>query len=330
MQLGDKEALAVRDYARAHPYEDADPKAISAEAGIQSSNEAGQAEVSTSTPASGELGSGGPSSSARPDSGMPQAEGSFSGSSKHAIEHDDVGAEAKRLHFSGYGDSLPHGDVVPQTPVSVAGDILDDTPVENMMSPAKASKHESGGGVNLLGAIRNIEHLDIEPDVPLHSDDVDALIQHELNLDEDPYEVEIDMNACLKELSFPYTPHEPELSQEDLQKLDAIADQVEVQRLVGLEVLKQDNLPADCKTLSTRFVRTWREKKNDSGEAIWLRRSRLVAREYTWLQPDRESLFSPATSSSIVLVHTLFHFFVSPFHWLHGWVIASFWIVSTL
>ena len=117
LQLGDKEALAVRDYARAHPYEDADPKAISAEAGIQGSNEAGQAEVSTSTPASGELGNGGPSSSARPDSGMPQAEGSFSGSSKHAIEHDDVGAEAKRLHFSGHGDSLPHGDVVPQTPV---------------------------------------------------------------------------------------------------------------------------------------------------------------------------------------------------------------------
>ena len=117
MQLGDKEALAVRDYARAHPYEDADPKAISAEAGIQGSNEAGQAEVSTSTPASGELGNGGPSSSARPDSGMPQAEGPFSGSSKHAIEHDDVGAEAKRLHFSGHGDSLPHGDVVPQTPV---------------------------------------------------------------------------------------------------------------------------------------------------------------------------------------------------------------------
>ena len=33
--LGDKEALAVRDYSRAHPYEDADPGAISAEAEIQ-------------------------------------------------------------------------------------------------------------------------------------------------------------------------------------------------------------------------------------------------------------------------------------------------------
>ena len=297
LQLGDKEALAVRDYARAHPFEDADPSAISAEAGIQPSEVTGNAEVPAATVASEGTGNGGPSSSARPDSGMQQAGDSLSGSSKHAIEHDDVGAEAKRLHFSGYDDNLPHGDVVPQTPVSVAGDLLDDTPIESMMSPAKASKHDTTGEISLLGVIRNIEHLDIEPDVPFSSDNVDALIQHELNLDEDPYEVEIDVGACLKELSYPYTPQEPDLPQEELQKLDALADQVEIQRLVGLEVLKHDGLPLDCKTLSTRFVRTWREKKNDKGEAIWLRRSRLVAREYTWLQPDRESLFSPATSS---------------------------------
>ncbi|CAL1136982.1 unnamed protein product [Cladocopium goreaui] len=64
------------------------------------------------------------------------------------------------------------------------------------------------------------------------------------------------------------------------------------------ESMKQeDNLPHDAKSLSTRFVRTWREKKDKEGNAIWLRRSRLVAREYTWLQPDREALFSPATSN---------------------------------
>ena len=99
LQLGDKEALAVRDYARAHPFEDADPSAISAEAGIQPSAVAGSAEVPASTLASEETGNVGPSSSARPDSGIPQVEGSSSGSSKHTIEHDDVGAEAKRLHF---------------------------------------------------------------------------------------------------------------------------------------------------------------------------------------------------------------------------------------
>ena len=72
---------------------------------------------------------------------------------------------------------------------------------------------------------------------------------------------------------------------------------MEVERLSGLQVLQEDNLPHDAKSLSTRFVRTLREKKDKQGNAIWLRRSRLVAREYTWLQPDRDALFSPATSN---------------------------------
>ena len=33
LNVGDKDAQAARDYARAHPYEDVDAKAISAEAG---------------------------------------------------------------------------------------------------------------------------------------------------------------------------------------------------------------------------------------------------------------------------------------------------------
>ena len=86
------------------------------------------------------------------------------------------------------------------------------------------------------------------------------------------------MQAFLKEPSFPYTPQEPELSAEELEKLDSLADEVETQRLIGLKVLLPDTLPVDCKTLSTRYVRTWRQKKGPDGEAIWLRRSRLVAR----------------------------------------------------
>ena len=128
-------------------------------------------------------------------------------------------------------------------------------------------------------------------------DEVDTMIQHELNLNEDPYETMDDVGPNLDELSFPYSPQEPELSADELQRLDSIADQVEVERLSGLQVLQEDNLPHDAKSLSTRFVRTWREKKDKQGNAIWLRRSRLVAREYTWLQPDREALFSPATSN---------------------------------
>lgn len=38
------------------------------------------------------------------------------------------------------------------------------------------------------------------------------------------------------------------------------------------------------KNLSSRFVRTWREKVIDKHR--WLRGSRLVAREYAWLSAD--------------------------------------------
>ena len=119
-----------------------------------------------------------------------------------------------------------------------------------------------------------------------------------VDLDEDPHDVDLDMPASLKERSFPYSVQEPDVPADELQRLNAIADQFEIQRLTGLEVLQFDNLPEDSKSLSTRFVRTWRQKKNEAGEAIWLRRSRLlVAREYAWLQPDREALFSPTTSN---------------------------------
>ena len=46
--------------------------------------------------------------------------------------------------------------------------MIDDTPFENMMSPNKVAKHSDGpGSVNLLGQLRQIKHLDIEPDVAL-------------------------------------------------------------------------------------------------------------------------------------------------------------------
>ena len=32
-------------------------------------------------------------------------------------------------------------------------------------------------------------------------------------------------------------------------------------------------MPRDAKVLSTRFVRTWREKLNKDGQLIWLKRS---------------------------------------------------------
>ena len=61
-----------------------------------------------------------------------------------------------------------------------------------------------------LGYIGNMSH--IEPNVPLQSDDLDTLIQHELGLDEDPYETGLDLNESLKEVSCPYSEQEPNVS----------------------------------------------------------------------------------------------------------------------
>ena len=60
--------------------------------------------------------------------------------------------------------------------------------------------------------------------------------------------------------------------------------------------------------LSAKFVRIWRKKtrvqydaegKVVSSEAAWLRRSRLVAREYNWLDV-RDDVYSPSSSAAIV------------------------------
>ena len=129
MKLRDREALAIRDYARAPPFKDVDTSAVSAAAELQTSD--GAPQQPSASPAVPDDQGGGASSSSGPDVVMPQsALGSIDAvrhSDKHETDHDDVGAEAKRLHFSDY-DDVPHGNMVPQTPASVPKDGLDDTP----------------------------------------------------------------------------------------------------------------------------------------------------------------------------------------------------------
>ena len=114
----------------------------------------------------------------------------------------------------------------------------------------------------------------------------------------DPTSTSNDMEERVKQLCRPYSKNEPSLSPEELASLDSLADQVEIDRLRNLGVL----LPVsalnglEAKKLTTRFVRTWRDKVV-SNERCWLRRSRYVAREFSWLSPDRQDLFSPASSS---------------------------------
>ncbi len=100
-------------------------------------------------------------------------------------------------------------------------------------------------------------------------------------------------------MTYPFSENEPELSAEELAALDKLADDVELQRLRSMQVLLPHDAgdDRDFARLSTRFVRTWREKKDAADRRIWLRRSRVVAREFAWLTPDRADLYSPASSN---------------------------------
>ena len=98
-------------------------------------------------------------------------------------------------------------------------------------------------------------------------------------------------------------PEEPTLSESEQAEVDRIADLFEVQRLIRKGVLRcvgaKGEVPVEgAKQLSTKFVRTWRHKTKDGKEQV-LRRSRLVAREYKWLETDRLDAFAPATNTSV-------------------------------
>eukprot|EP00435_Cladocopium_sp_Y103_P048243 s97_g14.t1 len=152
------------------------------------------------------------------------------------------------------------------------------------------------------------EHEDDAVRFQFEDDELDRLEQYDFEFEDDEWlvldelsaDASFDLKNAIKELSYPYGPTEPDVSDEQLRHLDGLADQVELQRLTKLGVLQDpDSVPADSKVLSTRFVRTWREKRSEDGSPIWLRRSRFVAREFAWLEPERESLFSPASGSII-------------------------------
>ena len=116
----------------------------------------------------------------------------------------------------------------------------------------------------------------------------------------------MDDKEAMNRLTFPFTKREPEVQPEQLMELDALADSLEIKRLINLGVLTSaEEAPANAKSLSTRFVRTWREKVV-SGSPVWLRRSRFVAREFAWLQSDRDALFSPASSGIVARLSAMF------------------------
>ena len=156
-------------------------------------------------------------------------------------------------------------------------------------------------------------HMDIDNDEYFHDSGGDSFqtslnesVDVEMHDFEEPHQSEITED----DLWQPFTQFEPELSAEALQRIDEFADKVEIQRLFGMSVLcKHEDYSGTLGTqLSAKFVRTWRKKTRSqhdaegkviSNEPAWLRRSRLVAREYNWLDV-RDDVYSPSSSAAIV------------------------------
>ena len=95
------------------------------------------------------------------------------------------------------------------------------------------------------------------------------------------------------DLYYPGSVSEPELDEATLMALDALAERVEVARLASKGVLRkvtdtgeQDALRQTHRSLNARFVHTWRQKVVNH-QSKWLRRARLVAKEFAHLDPDR-------------------------------------------
>ena len=269
----DLEALHVENYARAHPHEDLEDPKDAAEAGQPS-----QPDMPPS--------SGGVAASSMDDALGPDAHGQ-----KRQEEDAEQEASPKRAKFADSAFSLLESTF-----------LLDDTEAQHVPKTPKLSDDSSKKQVSQVTStdLSLYEHEDNPVAFSFQQDDLDELEKYDMNFDDEDYYagVEADDDAALQELTFPFSAHEPCLSETELLRLDTIADALELKRLSKMEVLTDaSSIPTDAKVLSTRFVRTWREKLGKDNKPIWLRRSRFVAREFAWMESERDSLFSPASSS---------------------------------
>ena len=154
--------------------------------------------------------------------------------------------------------------------------------LETSSRPSKQDKVETS--VQVM-AVRD-QHEDEEFEFSFQDDEVDMLEGYDNATDDEDYDLESGTcnNSEIDELIFEFTPHEPNLSEQELKVLDDVADRVEIQRLRDMQVLllvSEASEPSLVpQNLSARFVRTWREKNTDNK----LRRSRLVARNCAWLR----------------------------------------------
>ena len=100
----------------------------------------------------------------------------------------------------------------------------------------------------------------------------------------------------------------PTVDDDELRRLDAEAEAIEVKRLVEMGVLLPvESMQSDGYSITTKMVVTWKHRKEKGG---WFRRARLVARQYKWSVFTDEA-FAP-TSAYVVCKMMLQHAIMNP------------------
>ena len=218
---------------------------------------------------------------------------------------------AGSLHDDASGRGVKHGLEVEAGGAQSSASAAAEAHTEER--PAKSAK-EAAHKVPRINAVNAGPHNDVEVTPFLEDAELDALEDYDYALDDSDFVQTFDDSQFLGTPSALYRPKpadggEPQLSASELEQIDAIAEDFEVNRLVHMGVLApledDDPFVHTARLLSTKYVTTWRLKPdpaNPEHNELFLRRSRLVGREFSWLEPDREQLFSPASNNLLVRI----------------------------
>ena len=226
--------------------------------------------------------------------------------SEAAASQEGAGAMSTSSKSPVGGDDGPSGND------GAGGDAVA-APMELHVDERQAPEGERASKAPRISVINHCESMDrfhadevLIPEFP--NDVLDNLQDYDLRLCEesDPMdnmwdengEEAITASSIPEALWFPFAEQEPSLAGDALESLDEIGDSYEISRLLGMGVLRSatnDEIRSH-RLLSTKMVRSWRVKERE-GHPWFLRRSRWVAREYTWLDPEKEITFAPASSS---------------------------------
>ena len=151
-----------------------------------------------------------------------------------------------------------------------------------------------------------MHHMDVDP-IEFFEDECLELF-NQMTLDDvgafnNGSELEVPNGLDMECVWKPSSPLEPVVDSVELQPID------EVLQSMGVIISPEKYTGSLGKELSAKMVRTWRKKthavQNELGETVevpaWMRRSRMVAREFAFLE-QRDDIYSPSSCSAVTKV----------------------------